>query len=59
MDVQLEDDTFFPGIYEIKGDKLKIYLITESVGKTIAPRPKSFKDRAPGQLIYLERVKKK
>jgi uncharacterized protein (TIGR03067 family) len=58
IDVQLEDNTDFPGIYELEGDRLKIYLITESVGKRIPPRPKSFKDNAPGQFFHLERVKK-
>ena len=57
-----KEESFAPGIYQLDGDKLSIAIVTqsESTGATLTykPRPKNFKDKFPGQIMHLERVKK-
>jgi uncharacterized protein (TIGR03067 family) len=53
-----EKEMYAPGIYNLDGDKLTLAIVNEGTGEMFKPRPKNFKDKFPGQMMHLERVKK-
>ena len=52
-----EKEFYAPGIYLLDGDKLTLAIVTEANGKVFKPRPKNFKDKFPGVILHLERIK--